>query len=365
MPFLPPDFNKKTIDTLAKRAAFKCSNPDCRVSTVGPNSDLEKSTLIGEAAHIFGARPNSKRYLSNMTDTARAEITNSIWLCRNCHKLIDTDEKKYTAEILFAWREQHEKYIQSELGSPTDRIQFEVQTSRLSLFKDCPPLIRRIVIDKPAGWEWRLTAELMRHLNRPLFRKIQDLRDGLYIKPQGHVDKAEVIEWVQKRLAEASNLISPLVGLIDRLNKSWGPPGESGDEEEIYHLTCLIRDYLEQIVRYEEQIYFVNVSEEYTKLIDLLKNIMGSQAEKLSEIPDSLDEVVSLIGTNHGGTIKDPHIIQKTITFELPQEWAQQMNFELKRTNRHQLQGPRKTGMSGCLKFVLVILIIWILSMIF
>ncbi|QSW88265.1 MULTISPECIES: hypothetical protein [Flavobacterium] len=43
-----PDFNKTTIDTLAKRAGYKCSNPDCRVNTIGPNSDPEKSTKIGE-----------------------------------------------------------------------------------------------------------------------------------------------------------------------------------------------------------------------------------------------------------------------------------------------------------------------------
>jgi hypothetical protein len=63
---MPPDFSKKTVDTLAKRAGFICSNPDCRVSTVGPNSNPEKSTMIGEAAHILGARPNSKRYSSSV-----------------------------------------------------------------------------------------------------------------------------------------------------------------------------------------------------------------------------------------------------------------------------------------------------------
>ena len=75
---MPPELCKKTIDILAKRAAFKCSNPDCRVGTVGPNRDPLKSTVIGEAAHIFGARPKAKRYLSHMTDVARAEITNAI-----------------------------------------------------------------------------------------------------------------------------------------------------------------------------------------------------------------------------------------------------------------------------------------------
>ncbi len=69
-----PDFSKKTIDILSKRAAFICSNPDCRASTVGPNSDPNKSTLIGEAAHIFGARPKSKRYKLEMTDDLPPEL---------------------------------------------------------------------------------------------------------------------------------------------------------------------------------------------------------------------------------------------------------------------------------------------------
>jgi ribosomal protein L37AE/L43A len=359
---MPPEFNKKTIDTLAKRAAFKCSNPDWRVSTVGPNTDSYKSTIIGEAAHIFGARPNSKRYCPKMTDAARAEITNSIWLCRNCHKLIDTDEQKYTSDILFAWREQHERYIQSELGSATDQIQFEEQTSKLSLFENYPSLIRRIVIDKPDGWEFRLTAELMRHLNRPHFRKIKDLRDGLYVKPQVHIDSEEVINWLQMRLAEASNMSNPIANLIDRLNESWGPPGEPGNVEEIYHITCLIRDYLEQVVKYEEQIYFANAPKEYGRLIDLLKNLLGSQAEKLAEIPDYLDEVVSLIGAEYGDTIERPHVIKKTIYFDIPKEWNKQFNREFRRAKRHQSQ---ETGKNGCLAFFIIAFIIWLVMFIF
>ena len=189
---MSPDFSRKTVDTIAKRAAFKCSNPDCRVSTIGPNSDPEQSTVIGEAAHICGARPNSKRYEASMTDTARAEITNAIWLCRNCHKLIDTDEVRFSSFVLFAWREQHEKYILEDLKSATDRIRFEEEVATLRLFKECPPIVRRIVIDKPEGWEWRLTAELMRHFNRPLFQRIRDIRGGLRVRSQRHVREEDV-----------------------------------------------------------------------------------------------------------------------------------------------------------------------------
>ena len=88
---MAPDFSSKTRDRLAKRAHFICSNPDCGDQTVGPNEQDDKVTLIGEAAHISGARETSARFDANSDDFKRAEITNGIWLCRNCHKLIDDD----------------------------------------------------------------------------------------------------------------------------------------------------------------------------------------------------------------------------------------------------------------------------------
>ena len=110
-----------TIDVLAKRAGFLCSKPDCRVATVGPNTNAEKATTIGEAAHIYGARPDAARFNDAMTDQARAEITNGIWLCRNCHKLIDADAQKFSAKMLFAWREEHEAFVAQQMGNRADR----------------------------------------------------------------------------------------------------------------------------------------------------------------------------------------------------------------------------------------------------
>jgi hypothetical protein len=33
------DFNKPVIDALAKRAAFICSNPDCKTLTIAPSDE--------------------------------------------------------------------------------------------------------------------------------------------------------------------------------------------------------------------------------------------------------------------------------------------------------------------------------------
>ncbi|SHI44762.1 HNH endonuclease [Aquimarina spongiae] len=344
-----PNFNQKTINTLAKRAAYLCSNPDCRTQTVGPNEDPNKSTVIGEAAHIFGARPGSKRYVSSMTDFARSNITNGIWLCRNCHKMIDTDYQRFSSDILFIWREKHENFVSSELGNTTDKIRQEQLSLQLNEFKDYPPLIRRIIIDKPIGWEYKLTVELMRYLNNPFLRKIEDLKAGLYIKSQQHVKDEEMADWISKRLNESGKLVPPMVGLIDRLNKSWGALGEEGDFKEIHHICCLIRNNLELIVFHEEKIFSTNVPERYERVLGLLKNLLGSQAEKLKIIPDRLEEIISYIDKDDKKALEALEGKEEMIVFEVSENWEKDFNKELNELN---INLEHQYSQRGCLMMI-------------
>jgi hypothetical protein len=346
-----PDFNRATVETLAKRAAFKCSNPDCRVATVGPNSDPTKATVIGEAAHILGARQNAKRHDPDMSDSARAEITNAIWLCRNCHKLVDSDAERYESSVLFAWRERHEEFVLLELGSATDKIRLEQQSSQLAQFAGYPPMVRRIVLDKPPGWEYRLTAALTRHLNAPHFRTLRDLRDGLYIKSYRRLDDAEAVDWVQDRFANFSAMVAPITNLLAQLNRSWGEPGQPGDVDEIHHVCRLIAEYLRQAVIIEEETHFIELPEKFGRLHDLLKDVMGAQARKLAEIPASMDEVVACIDARSASGDQTPRTIQKTIVFELPDDWSSKVNRELRR-----VQSPDTTG--GGLGFWSIIFVV-------
>jgi hypothetical protein len=51
-----------------------------------------------------------------MSELERAEITNAIWLCRNCHKMVDADPAHFPAELLFEWHRLHEQIIMESLG---------------------------------------------------------------------------------------------------------------------------------------------------------------------------------------------------------------------------------------------------------
>lgn len=98
------NFSKVTINTLAKRVGWLCSNPDCSVHTVGPNSDKTKSTTIGVACHITAASFGGPRFDPTLDNKARGSIENGIWLCQSCSKLIDSDTIKYRENILKEWK---------------------------------------------------------------------------------------------------------------------------------------------------------------------------------------------------------------------------------------------------------------------
>jgi hypothetical protein len=102
------DFSEHTKKQLARRAGYRCSFPGCGAITVGPNDEAgTKSSSIGMACHISAASAGrgSKRFIASMTAAERKDIKNGIWMCYTHGELIDTDESRFSLEILNRWKE--------------------------------------------------------------------------------------------------------------------------------------------------------------------------------------------------------------------------------------------------------------------
>lgn len=110
------EFKSLTKEILAKRVGYLCSNPACQQLTVGANSEFNKSTSIGIAAHITAASAGGPRFDENLTNEERAHIENGIWLCSNCANLIDTDKGKYSVDILQDWKKRAEEETGKKLS---------------------------------------------------------------------------------------------------------------------------------------------------------------------------------------------------------------------------------------------------------
>lgn len=102
-------------EVMAKRAGQRCSNPDCRMATSGPHEDDQKTISLGVAAHITAAAPGGPRYNPTMSPEDRSAITNGIWLCQNCAKLVDSDTKRFPEELLVIWKRRHEEFVKTQM----------------------------------------------------------------------------------------------------------------------------------------------------------------------------------------------------------------------------------------------------------
>lgn len=118
------DFLASVKNTLRMRAAFICSNPDCRKQTIAPSeSDEHKYIYIGKAAHITAAAVGGPRYDANIKTAERSSISNAIFLCSSCADLIDRNNGiDFPTTELIAWKADHERWVLANLNKRPDGI---------------------------------------------------------------------------------------------------------------------------------------------------------------------------------------------------------------------------------------------------
>src|SRR5258708_32968847 len=93
------EFSENTKRVVAARVAYRCSNPECRAPTTGPQVETSRTLNVGVAAHISAAAPGGPRYDPALSSEQRSDIANAIWLCQNCAKLIDNDAQRFTPRL--------------------------------------------------------------------------------------------------------------------------------------------------------------------------------------------------------------------------------------------------------------------------
>tara|TARA_B100000749_G_scaffold186394_1_gene144198 strand:+ start:205 stop:1206 length:1002 start_codon:yes stop_codon:yes gene_type:complete len=326
-----PEFSKVTKDTLAKRAAYLCSNPDCRASTAGPGEDANKSVVIGEACHINGAKPGSARHLPTLSIYAAAEPSNGLWLCRNCHKIIDADHPRYPAELLFEWRKIHESFVLEQLGTRSDQILAEKRSDESTKIYTVSPRGWAIAQDRLPGWEFRLTSALLRELLKEPYRRWSELRDGLYTKATQHISDDDFRTWLLRKNSEAMDLVHPIEALYTKhLSIAWGELGQPGDQEKILRTCELISDACNRLIEWEESVQFSWVDGEAAEVKQCMHGMSGRHIEKLMEVPDLLDNLVDWVEENPG----EPREMTHTIVFDLPEDWDNRFNRAIKAYRR-------------------------------
>ncbi len=316
---MKPDFNSKAKEILCKRAGSMCSNPDCRKLTTAA-SESGTAIVIGEAAHICGARKGSARFVENMSDLIRAETTNGIWLCAACHKMIDDDPIRFPAELLFKWCEMHDAFTAAMLQSGGSIARLEYQKDLAEEYKDLSPSSRRILIDKPVFWEGLLTLEIMREFLLPLDRRRIDLFTKAFVGKSIVIREGEEILFLRRKMHELMQIIESITTVYTRqLIPSWGETGEAGNSKEILHVCRSMERAARLMIEWEEEVASVFLeNDEFQRIIDVLSGAAVHNFSELTKVVDIVAELAdSVLSSEDDSIIESNH----TMVFDLPENF--------------------------------------------
>ena len=186
------NFTPKTKLQIAKRAGWLCSDPDCRRPTVGATSDGNGEIMLGEASHICAAAPGGPRYDDGMSETERRSATNGIWMCKLHGTSVDSDDPKFTVDLLINWKKKalehsHRSVLHNAVVRPANVLHGEL-TQRLHAATSADiEIFRRS--DKWPSTNVALTVQ-MAELDTPvltsaLARALSELGDLVLVAPPG------------------------------------------------------------------------------------------------------------------------------------------------------------------------------------
>lgn len=177
MPSIRDDFPDPVKRAVAARVNFRCSNPECRAATTGPQIDPSKALNLGVAAHITAAAAGGPRFDLTITPRERRGISNAIWLCQNCGKLVDNDPVRFTAACLRQWKLAAEQEALTLVGKTDTTSEARSHSGQSQLSSSLLEQLESLPLDS------RIYRDAITILGHGLFPRIMSLSGEVALNP--------------------------------------------------------------------------------------------------------------------------------------------------------------------------------------
>lgn len=177
----------------------------------------------------------------------------------------------------------------------------------------------RICRDRPDGWEYRLTLEVLQSQMKPILQRWDALKRGLYSKPSTRVARMESAEWMMDRMSEMERVTDSFTALSnEEFAKAWGAPGEPGDADSIIFTSRLFAEMCGTALEWEEGVRFALVDPIFEPVRILFVGIGGRFIDEAQKLPSFLSAVLS--DPEASGT----HALNMTLS--LPDSWVDEVH---------------------------------------
>ncbi len=180
------DVSNKDKHIVFLKSGGCCAFRDCRKKLVEEATAEDDPTVVGEIAHIVADSRQGPRGAEDLSEIDRAKSPNLILLCRDHHKIIDSQIRTYSVAVLRQMKKDHELWVAKSLTSaPTVRnrplVSERIQSTVLPVLA-----LPQAVFSAPCSFGQNEYDEVKRRVHVPAREKETDpyilapfaLRDG-------------------------------------------------------------------------------------------------------------------------------------------------------------------------------------------
>ncbi len=156
------------------KSAGRCEFKGCNKPVWRNNLTLNDGNFA-EVAHIIGSSSDGPRG-NKESENLQIEYSNLMLMCPVCHKEIDDNPKKYPAEMLRRWKEEHEDRIEIQTAYPEE-------------------IHRSTVLQFSVNIDQRNTPMNMEALRNAMFPKYPTDHKGIKITKEGFQRYSDASYW--------------------------------------------------------------------------------------------------------------------------------------------------------------------------
>jgi hypothetical protein len=109
---------EKEMKLLCLKSGGVCAFRGCGRCLIEPGTALDDAVIIGEMAHIVADSRQGPRGDDVMDEKERSKHTNLILLCREHHKIIDSQPRTFSVPVLRQMKLDHEDRIKNATSNP-------------------------------------------------------------------------------------------------------------------------------------------------------------------------------------------------------------------------------------------------------
>ncbi len=200
-------------------------------------------------------------------------------------------------------------------------IRTKVQRSGLSeaLLQDLSGAALLLAVQKPSGWEYRLFSQVLCDEMSRMSDIKNDLNYGLALGKAVRLgDRTEVIEWVMEKCGEIQLIVQSGGSLVNTaLPKALGPPGISGDVEEIAYVAKRLAEVYRRILEWTIEFRHILVEDEFSRLLELTSRMSHNAIEELEAFAVNYEKGINCVIRRHEES-KQPQSDGITCTLKCP-----------------------------------------------